>query len=83
MHTWIRCTTLRLSGLPMERSETEPRSQGCLRASLAVGRLAGSLLSSCATKSLASSLMPSQQLRLKFSLSSKIDCLLHKQPHDF
>ncbi len=75
----MRCTTLRLSGFPVERSETVPRSQGCFRASLAVGRLAGSLLSSCATKSLPSSLMPSQQLRLKFSLSSKIDCLQRRK----
>ena len=42
---------------------------------LALGRLLGSLFSSCATKSLASALMPSQDLRLKSTSLQNMACL--------
>lgn len=72
---WMRCTTARLSWRPTLRSRALPRSQGCCSAAFALGRAPGSLASSCATKSRASALMPSQQLRLKSRLSPRIDCL--------
>mmetsp|Transcript_27685 Transcript_27685/g.70523 ORF Transcript_27685/g.70523 Transcript_27685/m.70523 type:complete len:581 (-) Transcript_27685:676-2418(-) len=66
---WMRATTLCCRRLPVERSALVPCSQGCFSASLAVGRLAGSLLSRNLTKSLASSLTPCHHCFLKSTLS--------------
>lgn len=59
----------------MERSDEPPLKKGCSRACLAVGRLVGSRLSRTLTKSLASSLMPSQYGHSRLSGSVRMDFL--------